>query len=121
MTRLFRRIAALAAIAALAFAQLAVSAYACPPGMPGGGMDMTPAMADECAELPTPNLCQGHCEYGASSIQTTSQPAIVPEPAPLPWRAEPLVSHSPGAASRQWLLPARVEPPPLVLFGVLRI
>ena len=121
MTRLIRRIAAWLAVAALAFSQLAVSAYACPSGMPERGTGTVQDVADECVKLPSPNLCERHCDYGASSVQTASPPAIVPEPALLPWRVEPFVALSASASSREWLLPARADPPPLVLFGVLRI
>jgi hypothetical protein len=121
MTCLVRRIAAWLAVAALAFSQLAVAAYACPASMPESGPDIVQDMADECGKLPSPNLCERHCDYGASSVQTASPPAIVPEPALLPWRVEPFVALSASASSRERLLPARADPPPLVLFGVLRI
>lgn len=121
MTRLVRRIAAWLAVVALAFSQLAVSAYACPSGMPERGPDIVQDVADDCGKLPGANLCERHCDYGASSVQTASPPAIILDPAPLPWRVEPFVSLPAHASSREWLMPARADPPPLVLFGVLRI
>ena len=118
MTRLVRRVAALIALAALAFAQLATSAYACPSGMPEPVVAEAP---EGCGSLLNPNLCERHCDYGASSVQVAPLPAVVPDAAPLPWRAEPFLTAPAIAAIRERVPPAHIEPPPLVLFGVLRI
>jgi hypothetical protein len=122
MTRLIRRIAACFAIAALAFAQVAVSAYACPAGVAeptvSAGATMT---ADDCEGSANRNLCEQHCDYGASSVQSSPVVVLAPQVAPLPWRVEPFVALSFSTPVGEWLQPTRIEPPPLVRFGVLRI
>ncbi len=92
MTRLSRRIAACLAAAALAFAQLAVSAYACPSRHHDEATPPHDVASEHCAKVATTNLCERHCDYGASSLQSAPHAAIVPD-----------------------------LPPPLVRFGVLRI
>jgi|SRR5688572_5221984 hypothetical protein len=77
-----RPFAAILALVAVLFAQLAVSAYACP-----GADAMTPAavVADEappCHEKPTQAeitpLCQAHCQQGdqSSDVRATALPAV---------------------------------------------
>ena len=119
MSRPTRFAAALLALVALLFAQLAVSAYACP-GM--AAADEAPMAGMEgCGEVPTPNLCDGHCDYGTASVGPSSldaQPAAI-DLRPLRVVAQdvptrPQSAH-PGAP------PGGHSPPPLVLFGVLRI
>ena len=119
MNRFARRLAAVIAIAALAFAQLAVSAFACPAIAPAPDM----AVMSDCEKpLATPNLCERHCDYGASSVQAASFVAIAPQPALLPWRAPTIAMADLAPAARAWLIPTRIEaPPPLLLFGALRI
>jgi hypothetical protein len=119
MTRLIRRIASAIAIFALAFAQLAVSAYACPMDMPAGAHQTAETGESGCDMPGTPNLCERHCDYGASSVQASPAPAIAPAPVAAPW-SEPFISQ-PFTRAHAWLQPARIEPPPLVRFGVLRI
>lgn len=92
-----RSAAAFLAILGLLFAQLAVSAYACPgpealplaaPMQDMPGCDMAPA---ERSQSP---LCQAHCLQGDTSLQNSSTapvtiagpcaaPALVPAPFPL--------------------------------------
>ena len=124
MKRLVRRITACFAIAALAFAQMAVSAYACPMPMTEAQTLASESSADPCEMSGNSNLCERHCDYGASSVQASP----VPNSArwrriawPVPWRAAPFVALSFSVPVREWLPPARIEPPPLVRFGVLRI
>ena len=121
MTRLVRRITALLAIAALAFTQLAVSAYACPKDMPAGAHHAAVVSADDCDMPATANLCERHCDYSASSVQSSPAPVLAPELVALPWRLEPFVALPFSTTARERLLPPRIEPPPLVRFGVLRI
>jgi hypothetical protein len=121
MKRLVRRITACFAIAALAFAQLAVSAYACPMPMTEAQTLASESSADACEMSGNSNLCERHCDYGASSVQSSPAAAIAPELVPVPWRAAPFVALSFSVPVREWLPPARIEPPPLVRFGVLRI
>jgi hypothetical protein len=121
MTRLVRRIAACFAIAALAFAQLAISAYACPMNMAGSANHASDSRADDCEMSGGSNLCERHCDYGASSVQSSPVPAIAPQLVALPWRVAAFVPLSFSTPAREWLPPTRIEPPPLVRFGVLRI
>jgi hypothetical protein len=121
MTRLARRITACFAIAALAFAQLAVSAYACPMDMPDAMHQAGVTSANGCDRPATPNLCERHCDYGASSVQSSPAPAIAPQLVPSPWRVAAFVPLSFSTPVREWIKSIRIEPPPLVRFGVLRI
>jgi hypothetical protein len=121
MTRLVRRLAACLAIATLAFAQLAVSAYACPTRHHDEAAAAHDAATDHCTKVATTNLCERHCEYGNSSLQSTPPAAIAPDLAPLPWRVELVAAPALERVACKSLSPQRTEPPPLVRFGVLRI
>jgi hypothetical protein len=121
MTRLVRRITACFAIAALAFAQLAASAYACPMSMAENAAYASDSRADDCEMSGTPNLCERHCDYGASSVQSSPAPEMAPQLVALPWRIAAFVPLTFSTPEREWLAPTRIEPPPLVRFGVLRI
>src|SRR5258706_11579064 len=94
MTRLVRRLAACFAIAPLAFAQLAVSAYACPRDLADGMHHIGDMSASDCDRPATPNLCERHCDYSASSVQSSPSPVIAAELVALPWRVEPFVARS---------------------------
>jgi hypothetical protein len=126
MTRFTRRLAATIAAVALAFAQLAVSAYACPQqdrmAAPAAKATPAPAEADHCAKSGNGNLCERHCAYGSTSVQSTPPAAAVPDLTPLPWRIElisaPAVEQH---ACKSFIVLPRAEPPPLARFGVLRI
>ena len=120
MTRLARRITACFAIAALAFAQLAISAYACPMNAESATY-ASDSRVDDCEMSGTPNLCERHCDYGASSVQSSPAPAMAPPFVALPWRIAAFVPLSFNTPARERLAPTRIEPPPLVRFGVLRI
>jgi hypothetical protein len=114
MTRAIRRVAAAVALAAFAFAQIAVSAYACtmaaqpvaqvqPETHPQGG----------CPELSTANLCEQHCDYGSAAVGGHADTVPAPDLAPLPWGvssaslADP-PSHVPA---RHLARPATAPPP----------
>src|SRR4051812_21686088 len=117
-----RRLAAFIAMFALAFAQLAVSAFACPLGAPqAAAMAMTDG--ETCDGMSTPNLCDRHCDYGAANVNHAA-----PDPAPdvlalpLPWRAANVFAPGATVACTAFNVPSRSHsPPPLALFGVLRI
>jgi len=120
MVRRTRFAAALLAMFALLFAQVAVSAFACP-------LDTPPAATlsmdgDHCERMATPNLCDRHCDYGAANVSHAS-PDLAPDvlALPLPWRALPVAT--PRSFTRVVLdAPSRNHsPPPLALFGALRI
>lgn len=116
-----RRILAAIAVVALLFAQLAVSAFACPMDAPAPAAMM--AMDGEhCDGMATPNLCDRHCDYGDANVNHAA-PDLAPDvlALPLPWRAAP--SPAPAAFTRV-AVSCRVRshsPPPLALFGALRI
>jgi len=117
MNRLVRRIAALVAIAALAFSQLAVSAYACAQDRP----QVHGETSMPCEEIGGANLCERHCDYGAAANGTQAAPAAVAIPvATASWRIAPAASLSP---TRAWARPFErsIERPPLIRFSVLRI
>ena len=119
MARPTRSAAALLAMFALLFAQLAVSAFACPLDAPAAAMSMD---ADHCERMATPNLCDRHCDYGAANVSHAT-PDLAPDvlALPLPWRALP--AATPVALPRVDLDAASRShsPPPLALFGALRI
>lgn len=116
-----RRITAAIAIVALLFAQLAVSAFACAMDAPAPSATMSMGGA-HCDGMATPNLCDRHCDYGDANVNHAA-PDLAPDvlALPLPWRAAP--SPAPAAFTQVALAaPARSHsPPPLELFGVLRI
>jgi hypothetical protein len=115
-----RAAAALIAIFSLLFAQLAISAFACPggaavpvaaPAMDMPGCDMAPA---ERGESP---LCKAHCLQADSSIQklagATGMAAICAHPAAAPaWAAPPAAALAP---ERQGSLLERPTGPPLAV------
>ena len=116
-----RRLTAFVAILALGFAQLAVSAFACPLDAPEPAA-MATMHGNPCDGMPTPNLCERHCDYGAANVNHAT-PDVAPDvlALPLPWRAMSVpvpasfVRVAIDGESRSH------SPPPLTLFGVLRI
>lgn len=123
MSRLLRRFAAVTAIAALVFSQLAVSAAACPHESGSPTVAQMPAghSGDDCGQMGNPNLCERHCDYGSSTVPHAAAASPVLPAAELPWRIEPakVVAVSRGALARFNL--DSHPPPPLILLGVLRI
>jgi hypothetical protein len=119
MNRLLRRIAALVALAALAFGQVAVAAHACT-----GEMARSHAMDGMPCEqtMPAGNLCERHCDYGAaaSDSQGTAPAVNTVAPALLPWR---IADASPFLPTKATARPFErsIERPPLIRFSVLRI
>ena len=122
MTRFSRRIAACLAAAALAFAQLAVSAYACrSQDRDAPAVTKHQTAEEHCAKTATRNLCEHHCDFGSSSLQSASHAVTAPDLAALPWRIELITAPAVELKACRSLAPLRTEPPPLVRFGVLRI
>ena len=121
MTHCVRRIAALVSVAALIFAQLAVSAFACPHAMaPQAVQAADQPPADDCDGMANPNLCERHCDYGSSTVGHEAAAAPALAPAALSWRVDPPTLPDVSRvliAKRNVSLP----PPPLILLGVLRI
>jgi hypothetical protein len=108
-----RPFAAILAIVAVLFSQLAVSAYACP-----GADAMMPVavVADEappCHENPTSvettPLCQAHCQQGdqSSDVRAASLPAVMFVALPAP---DALVLHVGGTRAIA-ALPSLLERP----------
>ena len=127
--RVYRRLIAKIGIAAVLFAQLAVSAYACP--MPfASEYGMATAVTagvfgmPDCGQSDTgnPNLCLQHCQAGSQSVQTSPQIAV-PTLAIIPLLV--VAPIQPVASSGITVLSALPEretsPPPLVRFSFLRI
>ena len=120
MSRRTRILAALVAIATIAFSQLALSAFVCP-------NDTRPAMSGEmapghCDQGGNANLCDRHCDYGASNVGHASLDAPADVLAlPLPWRAQAFAAPAPATRAPRDLAARSHSPPPLALFGALRI
>lgn len=119
MPRNFRVVAAVVAVFALLFSQLALSAFACPRLADAGPVEMA---ADHCDPAVNVNLCDSHCNYGASNVGYGS-PDTAPDifALPLPWRAEAAATPAPSARVPRDLAARSHAPPPLALFGALRI
>ena len=120
MNRLARRIAAFVALAALAFGQVAVSAHAC-----AGEMSRGHAMEGMPCEqmMPGGNLCERHCDYGATASDSQGAPTAVNAPAPtlLPYGIEAPASNALFTKATARPFERSVERPPLIRFSVLRI
>jgi hypothetical protein len=118
MSRRNRLFTAVLAAAMLLFAQLAVSAYACP--MAAQAPEMAQAGCDE--DMGSVNLCEQHCDYGSASFDA-AKPLQASPVAVLPsLRIElpdPLVSSI--VAPRARIAAGPAPPPPLSRFTVLRI
>jgi len=118
MKRRFRLVAALAAIAALVFAQLAMSAYVCPGS--AGGME---AMAQMQHDMDSDGgLCERDCRGGKLSLEAakpsfSSMPLAI-APVLRIARAEPPAWRAVAAAAP---LSVAGPAPPLTRYTVLRI
>jgi hypothetical protein len=81
MSRITRKLIALLGIAAVLFAQLAVSAYACPlQDMESDDVVAVAGTASDSRDLrdtDSPALCQKHCENGKQNINDTPQPPLI--------------------------------------------
>ena len=122
MSHSLRRFASLFFAAALAFAQLAISAYACPMGAASSApVSTVEESVPACPEVANANLCAGHCEYGAASVDTLSTPLPAVDLAPTAWRVPASPVAELPAPSRDWRLSRTMYPPTPILFGTLRI
>lgn len=76
--RITRKLVACIGLSALVFAQLAVSAYACPV-LAAAIEDAQPATTPPChdMDMDQPALCQSHCQDGQQNINDV-QPAFAP-------------------------------------------
>jgi len=89
---------------------------------------MEPAQAESampqghCGGMTMPNLCERHCDYGAQSVNQVN-PEAAPDvlALPLPWRAEASLPALIPVAPADRQAPRSHSPPPLALFGALRI
>ncbi len=117
--RRFRSVAALAAIASLLFAQLAVSAYACPRVQAAKPATMHAGGGDAgCDEMDTANpaLCHGHCQYGNQSVDKWAGSWVSPDPAVLSsvvYEDAVPDAAARGVVPRVWL--ARTTAPPIAI------
>lgn len=114
MTRAIRRFAALVALAALGFAQVAVSAYACPKAAQTV-TQAQPASDTEsgCPDLATANLCEQHCDYGSASVGGHADAVPAPDLAPLPWGLSAVTVADPAShVPASHLAPFAAAPPP---------
>ena len=128
--RSFHRLIAKISIAAVFFTQLAVAAYACS-ALSGPDNTIPAAMAHElpaampgCEKLDAgnPNLCLQHCQAGSQSVQS-SPPLPVPVIALVNFvnidHIQQVIGL--GIIVLSALMERETSPPPLVLFGFLRI
>lgn len=117
----FRRLAALLGAAAVLFAQVATTAYACSASLQSAGvaasmaMDMTNAdtSCHETEQGPT-NLCLQHCQYGQQAAGEV-QPLLLTPPAVV-YRLRAPIDDLPLAGStrdRSSFLLVRTTAPPL--------
>ena len=115
-----RAFAAIVALVALLFAQLAVAAYACPgvDGMKRVAVadDTPPCHENPAPEAPTP-LCQAHCQQGDSlDTRGASMPVVSLFALPVSWRPLPAaVSIAPDVPGAQVSLLERPTGPPLAV------
>ncbi len=118
MDRRSRFVAALAALLALLFCQLAVAAYACPQ------IRQAPKAETVCDHdtSQTPNLCIEHCAYGDVSLGSAKPAPPAPDLVAIGIAPSP-VAVLPPAARVALRMPASATPPPPLLarFTVLRI
>ena len=77
MNRVTRKLVSLLSIVAVVFAQLAVSAYACP--MEFAALDETvgvPETNSSGRDASAPALCQKHCENAQQNVNDIPQPLV---------------------------------------------
>ena len=121
MTRLIRRIASFAALATLAFGQIVMTAHACDHLMVPVEAPIA-AEHDCCDKTPPPaTICEHQCEYAATTADTQVAPSAIAPAAPLAVRVETVTFRNIPARPLERPLERRGEPPPLALFGNLRI
>jgi hypothetical protein len=130
MVRRQRLVASFLAAFAIVFAQLAVAAHWCDTvraPAPAGPAEVI-AHSPNCHEAATPpadtngNLCQAHCQYGATSVDNSSPvPPAVDAVGPVLFLLVPASEPASSLRRAERFAPAAAPPPPAILFGVLRI
>jgi hypothetical protein len=112
-----RPFAAILAIVAVLFAQLAVSAYACPGAeamMPAAVMAQGPAPCHENpTQAETTPLCQAHCQQGdqSSEVRAAALPAVTLLALPSPGMIVSPVHDARAMATQPSLLERPTGPP----------
>jgi hypothetical protein len=127
MNRRIRFVAALLAVFAIVFAQLAVSAHACDFVAQQQAKDVAPG--HECCNDDDPgsnsaggNVCVEHCQYGKASFEGgPPAPDLVDATGPALRVEIGDLAHSAGRRSAWLLVSPAASPPAAILFGVLRI
>jgi hypothetical protein len=123
MTRRARRlVVALVALLALLTSQLALSAHICEM-LSSSSAAVHSQSSTPCPDMPaTSNLCDQHCQFGASAVdQAKPVPALdVTALSPGLHVNEPFVLF-PGPRFSYRDSPLPPEPPPAIRFSVLRI
>jgi hypothetical protein len=80
MNRVTRKLVSLLGIVAVLFAQLSVSAYACPMQFMGMYEASSVVVAAEVnssgRDVESPALCQKHCENGQQNVSDSSPPLV---------------------------------------------
>lgn len=130
MVRRQRIVASFLAVFAIVFAQLAVAAHWCDSArasVPAEPVEVI-AHGPNCHEAATPqvdtngNLCQAHCQYGATSVDSGSPvPPAVDAAGPVLFLLVPASEPASILRRAERFAPAAAPPPPTILFGVLRI
>jgi hypothetical protein len=119
MPQRLRIVAAVVALFAVLFSQLALSAFVCPRPADASPVEMAAAHCDQTVNL---NLCGAHCDYGTSNVgQATPDTAPDVLALPLPWRAPAFAATAPSIRAPRDLAARSHTPPPLALFCALRI
>jgi hypothetical protein len=130
MVRRQRIVASFFAAFAIVFAQLAVAAHWCDSARVPAQVQPAEVMAHHasCHEAGTPapdmngNLCQAHCQYGATSVDNGSAvPLAVDALGPVLFLVVPVSEPATSLRRAVRYAPAAAPPPPAILFGVLRI
>jgi hypothetical protein len=130
MVRRQRIVASFLAVFAIAFAQLAVAAHWCDAARTPRTAELAEVIAHGpiCHEAATPqpdangNLCQAHCQYGATSVDNGSPvPPAVDAAGPVLFLLVPASEPASSLRRAERFAPAAAPPPPAILFGVLRI
>jgi hypothetical protein len=130
-THPLKRLIARVSIATILFMQLAVAAYACTGAESPATVISAATMENAHAAMAgcdmgkpgNPNLCVQHCAAGDQSVQTLPQ---IPVPAFCAASVLTVIEPVPATTDNGVALLSAVpkpdaSPPPLVLFGVLRI
>lgn len=106
------------AIVGLVFAQMAISAFACP--VIGASIAVAGSPCDEAMSV-NANLCDQHCEYGQASFDSAKSPTTPAALAGAFLRVGALVPEQSRGLGIESRISAAGPAPPLTRFTVLRI